>query len=165
VLQVSQSKALREKRGPNKDDVDKHFGIDCCTRYVLAIKKFPRHSLNPKINFCIHKSRQWSISWSGWVLSTLSDHIFLRFILILSTHQSLGLSCGLFRSSSTTIFTRFYFPHISPISSSSWIMFGESAYCEAPYMQFSLVSRHIISFISKRSRMHPTVNTLNLCFP
>jgi len=44
------------------------------------------------------KTRHWSVSSATFIQSILSHHIFLRSILILSSHQRLGLPSVLFLS-------------------------------------------------------------------
>jgi hypothetical protein len=88
------------------------------------------------------KSHQRSLSWASWIQSTHSYSIFLRFILILSSHLRLGLPTGLFHWGFTiSVLLSTCLLHVPLIS--SW--FNSATNYEAPhYVDLSLQSVTLI---------------------
>jgi hypothetical protein len=59
-----------------------------------AIQELPSILWNPKVHYSVHKSPPLSLSWPRSIQSIPSHRIYLRSILILSTHLSLCLHSG-----------------------------------------------------------------------
>jgi ABC-type multidrug transport system permease subunit len=81
------------------------------------IKKVPACKETQSFITTITKPCHWTLSWTSSVLSTSSYPIFMRFILILSSHICLYLPVGLFSYFSKLHFDMI-FPYM-PISHSS----------------------------------------------
>jgi hypothetical protein len=62
------------------------------------VKKFPTFYGTRRIITVFIRSRHWSLSWARWIQSTTFHHVFVRFILIVSSHLRLGLPSCLFPS-------------------------------------------------------------------
>jgi hypothetical protein len=77
---------------------------------VQLLKNFPAVYGIQRFITVITRALLWSVSWDRLIQSIQSHHIFLRFILILSTHLRLGPSSLLFTSGfPTNIFYTFLF--------------------------------------------------------
>jgi len=80
-----------------------------------------------------------SLYWTTWIQSTLSHPVFVKSILILSTHLCLGLPSRLFPSDfPTESCTRV--PHAQPISSSSILDHFVNSLWSVPITTLSLYS-------------------------
>jgi hypothetical protein len=112
------------------------------------------------------KALHWSLSWARSIQCIPSHPIFLRSILILFTHLSLGHHIGVFPSGfPTNILYAFLFPHSCYMpfpSHPPW--FDNSNYTwrrvqamKLLLMQFSPTSCHFISLLSKYSPQHPVL--------
>lgn len=65
---------------------------------------------NPSLNRRVHRSRPIAVSPTRWIQAKTFYHISSRFILILSSHQRLGIQCRVFASGfPTKIFCVFLF--------------------------------------------------------
>jgi hypothetical protein len=121
-----------------------------------ATQEIPRILWNPKVHYRVHKSLHWSLSWTRSVQFILPHSIFLRSILILSNHQSLGLPSSLFSSSfHIKIIYAFFFspiranvlPTLSSLTWSFLLYLEKTTSYEAPHCAVfsNLLSLHFSS--------------------
>jgi hypothetical protein len=89
---------------------------------------------NPSLHRRDHWSRPLAVSPTRWIQATTFYHISSRFILILSSHQRLGIQCRLFSSGfPTKIFCTFLFSSkhntcptlLYHLYSITWVIFSE----------------------------------------
>jgi hypothetical protein len=126
-------------------------------------QELPTILWNLKIQYCVHNSNHWTLSWARSIQSIQPHPIPLRSISILSTHQRLGIPSGLFPPGFPTnilyasLFSPFVF-HALPISS-PWLDHSNYTWWRVQVIKlliikFSLTSLQFISLWSTCSLQH-----------
>jgi hypothetical protein len=132
---------------------------------MQLFKNFPAFYETRRFVTVFTRALHWSLFWARSIYSIASYPVFVSFILILPTHQRLGLSRGLFSSGfvSNILYAFLISPFVlhalpcpshPPLLDHSNYIWRRVQVMKRLIMQFSPISHHCISLRSKYSPQH-----------